>query len=267
MPQQTELRAQGLIIACFWAYFQGDYNVARRLADECLALSQHLESSLFTGQALVALACLDMVEGRDNWAARALPVCEEAERHLRNAGDHAVLARHVNNIAAIWKAAGELNTSTAKVREAAGIATSVGDSWLLTVILASLADIEFESGDIAAAEEHWKETLETAAQNRMRTFVMLILMGLARVAWVNGSPQRCLRLLGAASGLQRQLGWVLEPIAFDVASVSATRQAAELALGQEAAHTAWREGDQMPLAEIVRYGVADVLTSSSSRSV
>jgi hypothetical protein len=182
------LRAQGLLLASFWAYFAGDYGAARRLSDECLALSQRIHSGLFVGQALVVSGLLEVVEGRDDWAARAEPLCEAAERCLRDARDPAVLARQLSNIAHILRVAGELTSSMAKVTEAVGLARTLGDTWLMAATLTHLAELEFDSGRHAAAEERWKEALSLAASIRTRQTVMSISIGLARLAAVREMP-------------------------------------------------------------------------------
>jgi non-specific serine/threonine protein kinase len=257
VPGQHELRAHGLLVACRWAYFAGDYGSARRLCDECLALSQRFRSRLFAGQGLVASALLELVGGHDDWAAKAVRLCEEAERCLRDANDPRVLARQLSNIAHILRVAGESPRSMAILTEAVGLARAQNDSWLMIMTLLSLADVEFASGGQAAAEQHWMEALRLAASNPIPEPVMGISIGLARLAAMNGSWERSLRLLAAAGEVQAQLGWRLESAGYDRAGISAIRESAERTLGPEAAQTAWREGAQMSLGQLVRYGLAD----------
>jgi non-specific serine/threonine protein kinase len=261
VPGQNELRAHALLLASRWAYFAGDYGAARRHCDECLALSKRLDSNLLTGQALLASALLELIQGSDSRPARLVPLCNEAERCLRDARDPTVLARSLSNMAHVLRVAGESTRSMEIQTEAVGLARSLGDSWLTISTLIALADVEFERGDHAAAEEHWKEAL---LSNPMRESVMGISIGLARLAAVNGSWQRCVRLLAAAGEVQAQLGWRLESAGYNADSISAIWQAAERALGQENARNAWREGAQMTVGQLVRYGLADELPSTTS---
>jgi non-specific serine/threonine protein kinase len=252
---QDELRARGLMNASFWAHFGGDYDEAGHLGRECVSLAQRLGSSLFTGQGLVALASVEIAQRREGWAAIALPLCEEAEKCLRKGTDTVALARHLSNIAAILRVAGDLKTSITKAGEAAGLARAINDAWLMSATINNVASGEFEAGDVASAERHWKEALLLAGENRMTRGVMLISIGLARVAWTNGLPERCLRLLAAAGEIQKRSGWALGSA---TAQDALMRSAAEQRLGAEAAETVWREGTQMSLMQVVRYGVEDI---------
>jgi predicted ATPase/DNA-binding CsgD family transcriptional regulator len=254
VPDPDELRARGLMNASFWAFVGGDYDEAEHLGRECVSLGRALGSSLYTGQGLVVLACVEMALRREGWATVALPLCEEAERCLRDANDTVVLTRHLSNIASILKVAGDVKTSTAKAEEAAALARTINDAWLMSVTINSLAGAEFEAGDVSAAEGHWKEALLLAGENRMTRAVMLISLGLARVAWANGAPQRCLRLLATATEIQKRSGWDLSATSH-VPAIPLMRSAAQQRLGTEAAETAWHEGTQMSLTQVVRYGV------------
>lgn len=132
----------------------------------------------------------------------------------------------------------------------------MGDSWLIVNNLDGLAGIEFDSGDTAAAEAHWMEALALAGEIRSRVKVMLISIGLALLAQLNGQPRRCLRLLGAAAALERRTGWVLRSASPALASnLSEAKVAARGQLGEEVADTAWREGGGMVLEDVVRCGL------------
>jgi hypothetical protein len=130
----------------------------------------------------------------------------------------------------------------------------------MSATINNLASGEFEAGDVASAEGHWKEALLLAGENRMTRAVMLISIGLARVAWTNGLPERCLRLLAAAGEIQKRSGWASglgSATTTDAPTVPLMRSAAEQALGADAAEIVWRDGTQMSLMQVVRYGVED----------
>jgi tetratricopeptide (TPR) repeat protein len=199
-----------------------------------------------------------MAGGPEDWVTVSSPLCEQAERHLRWANDPVTLARQLNNIGTVLQTAGDLTSARAKLEEAVGLARSLGDTWLMVNNLDGLAGIEFDIGDRAAAEAHWKEALALAGEIRSRVKAMLILIGLALLAQVNGRPRRCLRLLGAAATLQKRMGWVLGSASPAMARALPEAQAAARGLiGRKAADTAWREGGRMSLAEAVRYGLGE----------
>jgi hypothetical protein len=195
-----------------------------------------------------------MNEGREGWADDGVPLCEEAEVHLRQADDPEALARQLNNIGCVLQASGDLINALAKVEEGVELARARNDIWLLPNILESLGSIEFNIGHVAAAEAHWKEGLELAGAMQNRVKATMVLIGLARLAQLNEQPLRCLTLMGAAAGVQKRLGKVLDwAIHRDV--ITKARASAESVIGREAADAAWLKGAQMSLAEAVRYGI------------
>jgi hypothetical protein len=54
--------------------------------------------------------------------------------------------------------------ATAKSREAATLAGSINDAWLMSATINNLAGWEFDDGDASAAEGHWKEALLLAGE-------------------------------------------------------------------------------------------------------
>jgi hypothetical protein len=87
---------------------------------------------------------------------------------------------------------------------------------------------------------------------------MLILIGLALLAQLNGRPLRCSRLLGAAAALQKRMGWLLSSASPVMArSLTEAEAGARVLIGRDAADSAWREGGRMSLAEAVRYGLGE----------
>jgi len=85
---------------------------------------------------------------------------------------------------------------------------------------------------------------------------VICLVGMARVAAVQGRPGRAARLLGASAALREEIGAPLSPIArvdHDHAS-----NAAREALGQDEFEAAWAEGHAMSLEEATADALDDV---------
>ena len=79
--------------------------------------------------------------------------------------------------------------------------------------------------------------------------------GLARVAAVQGRPERAARLLGASAALREELGTPLSPIV--QADHDHALNAARAALGGEAFEAAWTEGSEMTFEEAIAYTLGD----------
>ncbi|HLZ22642.1 MAG TPA: BTAD domain-containing putative transcriptional regulator [Ktedonobacterales bacterium] len=259
-PHRDDLRAHGLYGASFWTSYRGEYAEARRLGQECLLLAQQLGSSLLTGHALIALGCVESLERRKGWIEQSRTLCEQAEPLLRQSASPDELARELNNIGVILREAGDLITAKAKLEEAVSLAHSLGDTMLMHVTLNTLAGIQFEGGEVEAADAHCRRALRIAGDLRSHGWVMTSLTLLALMAAATEQPQRCLRLLGAASVLQKRIGLVSSS-EWSRRRAEAERSARQH-LGQEAADAAWREGIQMSLMDAVRYGDEDVLPAA-----
>jgi tetratricopeptide (TPR) repeat protein len=252
---RDELRAHALYDATNWANRRGYVDEARRLGRECLELAERLGSDLYIGEALTVLGAIEADEGADGWAARSLSLLEEAEPHFREADDPDVLAWFLNCHGYTLFLAGKLVAARPKVEEALAWARGRDDTLQFEGMLDSLACIEFESGETAAAGAHWKEQLEIGGQLGSRTGVACALVGLARLAVAGHErPERYLRLVSAASCLLQLSGDIIPQF---VQVMEKTQYESRALLGDEVSDTIWREGAKMSLAEAVRFGLDD----------
>lgn len=261
---RDELRAHALYDATSWANRRGYVDEARRLGRECLELAERLGSDLYVGEALTVLGTIEGDEGADGWAARSLSLYEEAEPHIREADDPDVLAWFLNCHGFTLFAVGKLVSARAKVEEALAWARGRDDKLSFEGMLDSLACVEFESGETAAAGAHWKEQLEIGGQLGSRTTVACALVGLARLAVAGHErPERYLRLLSAASCLLQLSGDIIPQLGADRARfaqvVEKIQYESRALLGDEVSDTIWREGAKMSLAEAVRFGLDDTM--------
>jgi hypothetical protein len=112
--------------------------------------------------------------------------------------------------------------------------------WLVMAFVESLSQVEFSSGETAAARTHWRESLALAGEFHSAWAAPTSLLGLARVALAERPPERCLRLMSAAAEMNRRTGTALDP---DLAHMGdqVAEQARRL-VGDEAAELAWSEG-------------------------
>jgi predicted ATPase/DNA-binding XRE family transcriptional regulator len=190
------------------AYHQGDYERAVRLSEQALAISREFGSAFGSGLAVCTLTDALRAQGD---LERAKTLLEESLASLRR------------------------QTHLLRVANA------------LAITFSRLGSIECEMGKDARASELYKESLKLARRYRFTYDAVICLVGMARVAAMQGQPERAARLLGASAAMREQIGAPLSPIAH--ADHDHAEEAARAALGEEAFATAWAVGHAMPLEE------------------
>jgi non-specific serine/threonine protein kinase len=250
---RDSLRAHALYDAAFWAWNCGDFDEARRLGNESLALARGLGSDLYTGQALSALAVVASSERPEGWLAYCRSLCDQAERHIRAADDLEALGRLLNNYGCILQMGGDLINARAKIEEALGLARGRNDIWMITATLESLAQVEYESGETGNAERDWKQVLELAGPLGDQIESARALVGLARLV-VASQPERSLLLLGAASSLVK-FPDVGDPDMAEV--IEDAQRKSQALLGDEVSEAIWHRGTNMSLLEAVRFALGE----------
>jgi non-specific serine/threonine protein kinase len=253
VPESSEVRAHALSSASFLTAFQGEFDEARRLADECLALARDLGSVVNQARALSLLGIIAGWERLPGWPRVSLTLFKDAERLARQSGDYDSLTRILNNQGVHLDAAGNSDQARGKLREGLVLATEHGDMFLITLIEGSLGDAELHSGDRRAAEASWRHELELAGGMGALMTAVEALTGLARLAHGDGEEERSLRLLGAATEFFRRTAGVVD--APDASLAREVQDAGRRVVGAEKAEAAWREGTGMSLAEAVRFAL------------
>jgi len=186
------------------AYHRGDYERAVRLSEQALAVARESGSTFGSGLAVCSLADALRAQGD---LERARTLLEESQTSLRR-------KRH-------------------PLRVANALANT----------LARLGSIECEMGRDARASELYKESLELARRYGFTYDAVICLEGMARVAAVQGRPERAARLLGASAAIREGRGAPLSPIVR--ADHDHASNAARDALGEEAFTAAWAAGHAM----------------------
>ena len=115
--------------------------------------------------------------------------------------------------------------------------------------LARLGSIEYEMGRDARASKLYAESLELMRRFGFRAAAVDCLEGLARVAAMQGRPERAARLLGASAALRDEMGAPLAPASR--ADHDHAANAARAALGEDAFAAAWAVGQAMSLEEAI----------------
>jgi predicted ATPase len=192
------------------ATYRGDYDEAVRLSEQALAISREFGSAFGSGLAVCTLA--DALRARGD-IERARTLLEESLAFLRR------------------------QTYPLRVANA------------LAITLAKLGSIEYEMGRDARASKLYAESLELMRRFSFRSAAVDCLDGVARVAAMQGRPERAARHLGASAALRDDMGAPLAPTSR--ADHDHAANAARAALGEDAFAAAWAVGHAMSLEEAI----------------
>jgi predicted ATPase/DNA-binding XRE family transcriptional regulator len=244
--RQARRRAFLLLIAGILATRHGDYDRAVALDEASLTTYRDLGHKKSTHGPLRELGTVAYHRGD---YARAVHLGDQALAVAREFGNASGSALAVCNLADALRARGDLEEARTLLQESQSSLRSQEQTLpvinALVNTLTRLGSIQCETGDHALARESYVESLRLMWQYVGRAYeTTACLEGLARVAAMQGQPERAAWLLGAADALRDETGTPLTPIAR--ADHDHASEAAYEALGQDAFETAWTAGNETP---------------------
>jgi non-specific serine/threonine protein kinase len=259
----SAVRAQALAQAAFLARHQGDYEVARRRAEEALAVHRAQADTPAMVRCLGELAVIAGGQG-DVTTARARHA--EAIALQRERDDPVELGRLLNDGG--WQAylAGDDGRARTLLEESLAVFRAVGDTTVrLGYTLDNLGRVLLARGEYARAGALMREALHLAHHHRDTSLLWVALDGLAWLAapvgLARGEPvagaERAARLFGTAAALREARGEVLSP---DEERVHARQVAiAQAHLDAATWQATWAQGRVLSLDAAVAYALEDGL--------
>lgn len=232
---------------------RGDYEGARRDAEECVALARQVGSDLHLMGGLVTLGNLSASLALWKDAGRFF---SEALQFQERINDPALIAGGLNNLALIESAQGHHDQAKLRIEQALAVVEQVGDRILRASIRESAGRIERRRGDRAAARRHYLHALEMSTEFEDVLNIADVLDGLSLLALGNRDPNRALTL-AAASATQRSAS-ESEPPHWDQEEVADGTARARSMQGPAAAAAAWRRGTAMSLRDAVAYATGAI---------
>jgi tetratricopeptide (TPR) repeat protein len=229
---------------------QGDYDRAVALYEESLALYRNMGHRKGMSGPLRELGVVAYHRGDYEVAVR---LNEQALAITREFGSAFGEGLTICNLADALRAQGDLERARTLLEE--GLASLRRQTYPLRIgnalanTLARLGSIEYEMGREARASKLYAESLELMRRFSFRSAAVDCLEGLARVAAMQGRPERAARLLGASAALRDEMGAPLAPTSR--ADHDHATNAARAALGQDAFAAAWAVGHAMSLEEAI----------------
>ncbi len=118
------------------------------------------------------------------------------------------------------------------------------------MVLHNRAHVALHQQDYRLARSLFLRSLTKAREMDIKELLPYCLVGLARVAVVQGRPQQAARIFGAGEKFFEEVGLRLEPA--DRAEFDRNVASALASLGEEAFAAAWAQGKAMTLDEAVQ---------------
>jgi predicted ATPase/class 3 adenylate cyclase len=253
-------RAKALHGAGILAVQQGDYNAARLLYQESLAIRRSLGNKRGVADLLNNLGVLARYQG-DYDAAR--PLYEESLALYRELGEKRPIAFALNNLASVIRYQGDHEAARLLYQESLALLQEVGDKWAAANLLNNLGEVALEQRRYSDARSRLEEgltALRELGERRALAFLLENFGGLAAAA--QAEPERAFRLVGAAAALREAIGAPLPPT--EKARLDRWLEPARRTLSQEAQERALAEGRAMPLDAAMDYALEGAPTPAAA---
>jgi excisionase family DNA binding protein len=182
---------------------QGDFDAARSVFEESLALAERL------GERRTAAASrrgLGIIASNQSDFAAATAFFEAALAGFRAIDDRPSIARCLNDLGLVASRQGKQDAAIAWQTEALPIARAIGDEWHTCVVLGNLGSSYFERGDYARGEALFDEALVLARRLGDTFGVAVNLYNLGCCALVIGNAPVCAERFHEVLGLTLTLG-------------------------------------------------------------
>jgi predicted ATPase/class 3 adenylate cyclase len=196
-------RAKALNGASVLARNQGDYQAARALSQESLAIKRELGDKQGIAASLNTLATLALSHGEYS-AAR--PAYEESLAIERELGNRQGVTASLIGLANVAVEQGDYETARALHDESLVIKRELGDRRGIATSLAGLGTVAFCLGDAGAARAFHEESLAIRRQLGDRRGIAASLSQLGSVATAQGDHETAAALLEESLTLRRELG-------------------------------------------------------------
>ncbi len=194
----------------------GYLNIRRGKYDEALARCDAAFRVLQRSDAHEALAKVQICYGhgyfRKGDFARAREYYEDALASARRADDSTRLAQTTINLALVCKEQGDTNRALSLLDKANDMLKSSGAWSLRGHVFVNMAVIHFHKGNLAFAEESYRDALRVYLQTGQQQGVVLARIGIARIQALRGRCRDARKLMESTLDVCRERGYLREEI-------------------------------------------------------
>jgi predicted ATPase/DNA-binding SARP family transcriptional activator len=252
--------AKALRAASALAVIQGDYSLARELANRSLLTYRKLGDRAGAARSLSNLGAILHAQGELELAAATL---DECIRDCLDLHEDRLLALAQNNRGDVALSQRELNTAAAHFERSLAILRTLGDTANVARSLYNLGAVAVEQNRLDDARTLLGESIALSERVGDSEDVAWCLIALAATASRSAQPLYGARMLGFAIALLDRIGATMKP--FEQNLYARTRDALHTALGATQLETALAEGARLRLPSAIKLAstleATDPLTS------
>jgi DNA-binding CsgD family transcriptional regulator/tetratricopeptide (TPR) repeat protein len=258
----NEAEAEAILAASFRtmlaapAWVRGDYERARELLDESIALSRKEDDKIKLADALFELALATHYQ--DDYV-RAKEIYEEGMVVFQEAGYTYLLPTFLQSLGALLMLEGDYERGAALNEEAEALFREHGYKGRLQFALNNLGWAALLQGNHKRARRYYEECLLVCKELGDKMIASDSLEGLACISGAEGGAERAAMLCGAAEGLRETVGAVAYQHSPEVeAWLEPYLEAARSSLEEASWEAAWTEGQGMTLEKAIEYALSEV---------
>jgi tetratricopeptide (TPR) repeat protein len=230
----------------------GEYDTARAHWEESLGIFQRLDDRWGIA---VALNNLGILEGTENRLESARSLFEESLALRRVIGDEYGIGETLGNLGLVTRYQHDLASAVRYLDESLELGRRLGDKMSLTIGLNNLGWVSLEQGQVIRATELFRESLDLAQNIAQWPIGVECLAGLASIAIAQRQLRRAVRLFGASEALAVATDYELPPE--DRAGIDRQLTPVREHLGESAFNAAWADGQALSTGEAIEFALED----------
>jgi predicted ATPase/DNA-binding CsgD family transcriptional regulator len=249
----TLARARALNGAGSIATFQDEYEAAKALIEEGLALNRELGNKEGITSSLANLCGVAMLGQRDD--IPVLAALEEAKELRPDIEDRRTVGNLLILEGRVALAQGDLERAVELGEESLTMYREARDAYGIVMCLLHIAFVTLARGDYEKTAAQLREGLQLSRELEHKVFIQYCVTGLAGVAASKGFPVRAARLWGAAERLSEISGGHIVREGKSTIDYERALTAARSQLGEAAWNAAWAEGRAMSQERVIEYAL------------
>jgi non-specific serine/threonine protein kinase len=228
----------------------GDYEVAGPKLEEALAIYRKIGAQRGIANNLTNLAVIDNDQGRFEQAKIRL---KESVTIYSELGDMSSLAAAFCNLGISLGGLNELESARTLIEEAIGIYRDLGEKISLAFVLEDLSRINARMGNHLVAAMQLRECLSLAVEVGEKQTGVLALEGTAELAAAIEEPETSVQLLAASDALRDAIGAIFPPRLAD--GRDAVMKSLQSTLDDASFRVSWDKGEVMSFESATEFAL------------